>query len=92
MNKRTTPLSEYSPLEIYIEKMNIWKSLSGEPLIEEPLTESEVREIFENIEGDLSPENLSCDGELSAAETNVKFRWLQTVLRELELHDEWGVT
>jgi len=92
MFKRAKPLSEKSPLEQFIDRENALNELFGRELIEYPLTESDVRELYNSIECQLSPENLNCDGEISAHEANVKWNFLQDVLMELEMCDDWGVT
>lgn len=43
--------------------------------------------IAEIIDGALSPENLTCDGELSRAEVNRRYRELTAAARELQQLD-----
>lgn len=92
MHKRTTPLSEKSPLEVYVERLNAYRSLYSRELLEQPFSREDVAYIADHIEGDLSPENLNCDGEISPAEANRKWKFLMEVQDELSLHDDWGVT
>ena len=49
-----------------------------------PTTEAEVFAFFARIEGNLSPENLSCDGEASAASIRNTRRELMGAWAELE--------
>lgn len=40
-------------------------------------------EIFDAVENDLSPENITCDGECSAAEVRKAAKFLNNVMKEL---------
>ncbi len=51
-----------------------------------PETKEEVKTWWDRIDGDLSPENLHCDGEISASAARAKARKLNAELRELEAH------
>lgn len=92
MFKRKTPLSKKSPLEQYVDDLNVFRRLREADLLEEPFSRDDVAYIADRIEGDLSPENLNCDGEISRAEANRKWKFLMEVQDELTLHDDWGVT
>lgn len=48
------------------------------------LTRREINELLERLEGDLSPENLCCDGELRGAALQKKATMLNGAKRELE--------
>lgn len=89
--KRTTPIDQKSPLEVYVEEANAYRRIFGNEEMEFPLSEKDVRSLFISIEGDLSPENLHCDGEISTAEANRRYNFLMKVLDELRLSDDWGV-
>lgn len=92
MYKRTRPLSQKSALEEYVDRMNELNRLFGHSDdIEFPLSEENVRRIAGDIEAALSPENLNCDGEISPAQANERYRYLKEVLDELQLSDDWGV-
>ena len=78
-------------LDSFIERENVFRKLMARTLISHPLTEGEFRYLLESIDGALSPENLSCDGELSRAETNKKYRFLLKARMQLESFDEWGL-
>jgi len=43
-----------------------------------------VDDIARRLDGDLSPENLHCDGEISVAEANQKYRFYERVYKDLE--------
>ena len=72
-------------LKSYInDYINLWSRFSGKPEMEFPPTkEEDVIEILDSIEGNLSPENLHCDGEISHAEANRKYKYFMRVQQEL---------
>lgn len=78
-------------LNDYIEQRNLYRALFQRTEIEFPLTEDDVHYLKDCLEGDLSPENLHCDGEISPAEAEKKYRYLNKVWNQLEAHDLWGV-
>lgn len=64
-------------LNRYIAQKNIWRRVFKQTEIDPAnITPKQARELLDSIEGDLSPENLHCDGEISAAEARRKARWL----------------
>jgi hypothetical protein len=75
-----------STLEQYVEQRNRFNSIFGkEPL---SLLKAEDRQrIADMIDGDLSPENLTCDGELSRSAVQQKFRMLTRAAQELQSID-----
>jgi hypothetical protein len=75
-----------STLEDYVEQRNRFNSIFGkEPL---SLLRAEDRQRIANmIDGDLSPENLTCDGELSRSAVQAKYRQLTRAAQELQSID-----
>jgi hypothetical protein len=71
-----------STLEQYVDQKNRWaKILGGKTL---SLLSAEDRQtIADSIDADLSPENLTCDGELSRSAVQAKHRQLTRAAREL---------
>jgi hypothetical protein len=73
-------------LQTYIDNKNRYASLfkgqRTEPLYEIQTAAGRQR-VAEMIDCALSPENLSCDGELSRTETNRRYRELTTVAKQL---------
>ena len=69
-------------LKAFVEQENKWSAIFGsKPL---SLTSAKDRQkIADKIDSALSPENLSCDGELSAAETNRRYRALTKAAEQL---------
>jgi hypothetical protein len=69
-------------LEAFVEQENRWSSMFGrKPL--SLLNAKDRQEIASRIDSRLSPENLSCDGELSRAETNRRYRNLVKCAEQL---------
>lgn len=70
-------------LKQYIDRKNQWAAIFKSPQITFPLTQKSVDELIANLNGDLSPENLHCDGEITAAEAQKKYRFLKSVADDL---------
>jgi len=71
-------------LQAYIDRNNKWNSLfSGNKVIYEVATARGREFIARRIDADLSPENLSCDGELPRAEVQRRYKELTGAAREL---------
>lgn len=71
-----------STLEALVEQENRWSAVFGQrPL--SLLNAKDRQKIAEIIDSRLSPENLSCDGELSATETRRRYREYTRAAREL---------
>lgn len=69
----------------YVEGKNWTRQLFNQPLLDvNDLTQRQVRELLDCIEGDLSPENLSCDGELRGARLKAKHTMIMGARKELE--------
>jgi len=69
-------------LQAYIDQQNAWGKIWGE----KPLSlasEADRKRIAQKIDCALSPENLSCDGELPRAEVNRRYRELTGAARDL---------
>ena len=70
-------------LNDYIEQRNRWLALFSKESIKFPLTQQSVDAIIDTLNSDLSPENLHCDGEISPAQAQAKYRFYKTVADEL---------
>ena len=70
-------------LKQYIDSANNWGAIFREPPITFPLSQAAVDKLVSSLNGDLSPENLHCDGEISAAEANKKYQFFKAVAAEL---------
>tara|TARA_R110001632_G_scaffold18664_2_gene57458 strand:+ start:433 stop:711 length:279 start_codon:yes stop_codon:yes gene_type:complete len=69
----------------YIDNRNTWNSFfPGSTTITFPLDQKTVNDLARSLDGDLSPENLHCDGEISQAEAQRKYNYYGKVIAELE--------
>jgi hypothetical protein len=71
-----------STLEAFVERENNWERLFKQT----PLSLLNARDrqrIADKIDSQLSPENLSCDGELSRAQIHARYRELTRCAEEL---------
>ena len=71
-------------LKHHINHMNALNELFGRPTIDiGNITAADAQSIFNNIDGALSPENLTCDGELDRAEVDVRYNNLMEAAADL---------
>lgn len=71
-------------LTAYVEQKNKWHALFGKQDNYLDLSKPADRQRVANmIDAELSPENLTCDGELSAAQVRARHKQLTTVAKEL---------
>jgi hypothetical protein len=69
-------------LETYVDQQNRWSAIFGnQPL--SLLNSTDRQKIARLIDNDLSPENLSCDGELPPSKVRAKYRMLSGAAAEL---------
>ena len=73
-------------LKTFIQDNNRWIALFNKQPIEFPLTQQQVNDLARTLDSKLSPENLHCDGEISNAEAQRKYRFLAQVCKELEAY------
>jgi hypothetical protein len=66
----------------YVEQKNQWNAMFGKPELDVKLATDRQR-IAEMIDCELSPENLSCDGEISAAQVRAKYKFLVKAAQDL---------
>ena len=73
-------------LQQYVDQKNSWGKLFGnKPL---SLTNAQDRQkIANSIDADLSPENLTCDGELPRGQVQARYRQLTQAAKELRQLD-----
>jgi len=73
-------------LQAYIDRKNQWNAMfNGEQF--EIKTRAGRQRLADNIDCELSPENLSCDGELSATQTRHRYLELTRVAQQLTALD-----
>ena len=69
-------------LETYVEQKNRWRAIfKDQPL--SILNAKDRQSIANSIDADMSPENLTCDGELPASQVRDKMRYLTRCAEEL---------
>jgi hypothetical protein len=73
-------------LKAYVEARNSWAKIFGNPEINLKSAADRQR-LAAQIDADLSPENLTCDGELSRSQVQARYSNLMAVARELKAFD-----
>jgi hypothetical protein len=69
-------------LKAYVDQKNAWNAIfKGRQLDID--NAADRQRIASMIDSDLSPENLSCDGELSRSAVNAQYRQLQAAAKDL---------
>lgn len=69
-------------LEAYVERKNAFNKLFGNKMLS-LLNAHDRQYIADCLDADLSPENLTCDGELSGSQVLQRSRFLNRCAREL---------
>jgi hypothetical protein len=73
-------------LDKFIEQKNHWNSFFNGPQFEIATAQGRQR-VADMIDNCLSPENLTCDGELGRAEVQRRYKELMTAARQLKKLD-----
>jgi hypothetical protein len=71
-------------LQKYLDQKNQWNAVFGGKLM---VIGQDNQRIADMIDGDLSPENLTCDGELPRSQVQARFRQLTAAAQELRSLD-----
>jgi hypothetical protein len=75
-----------STLESFVEQENSWGKIFGKPALS--LLRAEDRQkIADIIDSKLSPENLTCDGELNRQQVQIRYGILTRAAQELQSID-----
>jgi hypothetical protein len=69
-------------LKEFVDRENAWRSLLNYPAID-ITTPKGLEMLAATLRGKLSPENLTCDGEVRGAELQSKVRYLERVQKDL---------
>jgi hypothetical protein len=69
-------------IEQYVEQKNKWRAVFNQKPMS-LLNGADRQAIANSIDSELSPENLTCDGELRGAQVRDKFRYLTRCAEEL---------
>jgi hypothetical protein len=73
-------------IEQYVERKNAFAKLFGTAPLS--LLKAEDRQkIADSIDAELSPENLTCDGELSRSQVQARYQFLTRAAQELQSID-----
>ena len=73
-------------LETYVEQKNRWRAIfKDQPL--SLLNAKDRQSIANSIDSEMSPENLTCDGELPRSQVQARYRELTAVAKELKQLD-----
>jgi hypothetical protein len=75
-----------SALTDYVEQQNRWMAIFGKPPLSLSIA-ADRQKIADRIDSELSPENLTCDGELSRSAVQAKFKMLTTAAKQLKQVD-----
>jgi hypothetical protein len=73
-------------IEQYVDQKNQWAGLFGGKKLS-LLNKADRQRIADSLDADLSPENLTCDGELSRAEVQKRYNFLTRAAKELKSFD-----
>ena len=73
-------------LEAYVEQKNVWSKILGKTELS-LLNAQDRQRIASMIDSDMSPENLTCDGELPSSVVRDKMRRLTRCAEELKSID-----
>ena len=75
-----------STLEQYVENKNKWRAVFNQAPLS-LLNGKDRQAIADGIDSEMSPENLTCDGELSRTEVNRRYKELMTAAKQLKKVD-----
>jgi hypothetical protein len=75
-----------SALNTYLDRKNAFAKMFGQKALSLQNAADRQR-IADSIDADLSPENLTCDGELSRSQVQTRYRALTAAAKELKQLD-----
>ena len=73
-------------LQAYIDQKNRWNALFNGTQYEIRTAQGRQR-VANSLDADLSPENLTCDGELPRSQVQARYRQLTAAARDLQKLD-----
>jgi hypothetical protein len=73
-------------LQAYIDQKNRWNAIFNGAQYEIKTSQGRQR-VADSLDGDLSPENLTCDGELPRNQVQARYRQLTAAAKELKQLD-----
>jgi hypothetical protein len=69
-----------------VDQKNSWGAIFGRPALS-LMNAKDRQSIANSLDADLSPENLTCDGEVRGAQLQAKYRFLTRAAQELQSID-----
>jgi hypothetical protein len=75
-----------SALNTYLDRKNAFAKLFGQKALSLQVAADRQR-IANSIDADMSPENLTCDGELSRSQVQTRYKALMAAAKELKQLD-----
>ena len=78
-------MAKFTNVQKYMDQLNFFRVNFEQkpPYTINSLNDEVANTLFHSLDGDLSPENLHCDGEISAAQARSKYRFFHKVINEL---------
>jgi hypothetical protein len=73
-------------LQAYVDQKNKWAALFKGAQMELSTTKGRQR-VADSLDADLSPENLTCDGELPRSQVQARYKALTTAANQLKQLD-----
>jgi hypothetical protein len=74
-------------LQHQIDSLNVWRKFKGKKELSlHSLKQADIDDLAGSIDGQMSPENLHCDGEISASEARRKATKLRKAFKELKAY------
>jgi len=70
-------------LQTYIDRQNKWNAIFGNHTPYEVKTAEGRKRVAQSIDAALSPENLTCDGELPRSQVQARYRELTAAAKDL---------
>jgi len=75
-----------STIEAYVEQKNAFRKLFKQPLLS-LLSAVDRQAVADMLDADMSPENITCDGELSRSQVQARYRFYTRSAQELQTID-----
>lgn len=73
-------------LQTYLDSKNRWNQIFNQRALD-LRNPADRQKLADSIDADLSPENLTCDGELSRSQVQARYRQLTQAARQLQALD-----
>jgi len=72
-----------SSIQKYVDNINIWRDIMGKESLS-LLNSKDCQMIADILESDMSPENITCDGEIRGAQVQQKLNYYTRCAKELK--------